>query len=81
MKRRDLLKGAALGIVSLPGGRDVAGRLGKQSTQGSRAAPSDRIRVGFIGVGGFGYGTNLPDFMQNRDVEVAAICDVLESNL
>jgi predicted dehydrogenase len=81
MKRRDLLKGAALGIVSLPGGRQVAGRLGEQSTQGSRAAPSDRIRVGFIGVGGFGYGTNLPDFMQNRDVEVAAICDVLESNV
>lgn len=37
--------------------------------------PSDRIRVGFIGVGGMGTG-RLRDFMKHPDVVAAAVCDV-----
>jgi predicted dehydrogenase len=78
MKRRDLLKAAALGgLVRSSGSR---ARAQAQSTRPA-APPSDRIRVGMIGVGGFGFGTNLPDFMKNPDVEIAAICDVFEPNL
>lgn len=78
MKRRDLLKAAALG--GLVGSSGSRARAQAQSTWPA-APPSDRIRVGMIGVGGFGFGTNLPDFMKNPDVEIAAICDVFEPNL
>jgi hypothetical protein len=74
MKRRDLLKSAALGAAALPIGKDLVLALGAH--QGATVGPSDRIRVGFIGVGCFGDGTNLPDFIKNDDVEIAAICDV-----
>ncbi len=37
--------------------------------------PSDRIRVGFIGVGGQGYG-RLQEFMRHPDVTAAVICDL-----
>jgi predicted dehydrogenase len=45
-----------------------------------RAAPSDRIRIGMIGVGGFGT-VDLTDFKANPDVEVVAVCDVYQANL
>jgi predicted dehydrogenase len=40
-----------------------------------RAAPSDRIRVGFIGLGGMGTG-RLRSFLKHPDVEAAAVCDL-----
>jgi predicted dehydrogenase len=49
--------------------------------QAPRAPGSDRIGIGMIGVGGFGLGSNLPDFLKNPDVDVVAICDVFEPNL
>jgi predicted dehydrogenase len=77
MKRRDLLKTTALGAGALAA-RDLAFA---EAAQTPRAPASDRIRVGMIGVGGFGLGSNLPDFMKNPDVEIAAICDVHDGNL
>jgi predicted dehydrogenase len=80
VKRRDLLKAAALGgLVGAGAGRAQAQSAPAQ--QSGRAPASDRIRVGMIGVGGFGFGTNLPDFMKNPDVEIAAICDVFEPHV
>jgi predicted dehydrogenase len=81
VKRRDLLKRAALGAAALPISTTLGSTLSAQQSQGTPVAPSDRVRVGFIGVGGFGYGTNLPGFMRNADVEVAAVCDVLDANV
>jgi predicted dehydrogenase len=78
MKRRDLLKAAALGTFA---GRGLASAQTAGGESRAQAPASDRIRVGMIGVGGFGFGTNLPDFMKNADVEIAAICDVFEPNL
>lgn len=44
------------------------------------AAPSERIRVGFIGVGGMG--TNrLRGFLRHDDVEIAALCDLDKNHL
>jgi len=76
MKRRNLLKGAALGAIA--GATPVLA----QTTTGSdkKAPPSDRIRVGCIGVGGMGRG-NMRQFINNPDVEVVAACDVLKPNL
>jgi predicted dehydrogenase len=44
------------------------------------AAPSDRIRVGFIGLGSQGTG-RLNEFMKHDDVVAAAICDVDSTHL
>lgn len=44
------------------------------------AAASDRIRVGFIGLGGMGT-TRLRGFMEHPDVDVAGLCDVDEGHL
>jgi predicted dehydrogenase len=45
-----------------------------------RAAPSDRVRVGFIGVGNRG-DQLLDAFAKQPDVEIAALCDVYEPYL
>ena len=54
--------------------------LGATGAALSGAAPSDKIRVGFIGLGGQGTG-RLNEFMRHPDVEAAAVCDVDKSHL
>jgi predicted dehydrogenase len=76
VKRRDLLKKAALGAGALVGG-DLAFA---QTRPTGRPAPSDRIGIGMIGVGGFGT-VDLTDFAANKDVDVVAVCDVYQPNL
>lgn len=44
------------------------------------AAPSDKIRMGFIGLGGMGTG-RLNEFMRQDDTEIVAVCDVDSSHL
>lgn len=70
--RRDFLQtvgaGLALGLTA-SNYRALAG-----------VGPSERIQMGFIGVGSRGTEL-LREFMQHDDVEVAAICDVDESHL
>jgi predicted dehydrogenase len=73
VKRRELLqKATALGAGALMADLGLGGR--------ARAAPSDRIHIGMIGVGGFGT-VDLTDFAANKDVEVVAVCDVFQPNL
>jgi predicted dehydrogenase len=46
------------------------------------AAPaSERVRVGFIGLGGHGIGRNLRMFLPQPDCQVGALCDVDSKNL
>src|SRR5581483_2008971 len=66
MRRRELLKTAALGHL-------VAGKLA--FGQAPRTAANDRIGVGNMGT------TDLTDFINNPDVDVVAVCDVYEPNL
>jgi len=54
--------------------------LGLAPSLASAQGANDRIRVGFIGVGNRG-SQLLHAFMQNRDVEIAALCDVYEPYL
>src|SRR3984893_13985280 len=42
--------------------------------------PSDRIQVGFIGLGGQGTG-RLNQFMKQSDVDAGAVCDVDQTHL
>jgi predicted dehydrogenase len=43
--------------------------------KGGRAAPNDRINMGFIGVGGMGM-SRLRGFLKHTDVDPVAICDL-----
>jgi predicted dehydrogenase len=44
------------------------------------APPSDRIRMGFVGLGGMGTG-RLKQFMEHADVEAVAVCDLDQKHL
>ena len=60
----------------------VTGRPAMSQTAGSRqgvAGANDRIRLGFIGVGGMGR-SHLNNFQQHDDVQVVTVCDVWEVN-
>ena len=43
------------------------------------SAPSNKITLGFIGVGAHGSGYNLPSFLQEDDCRAVAVCDVIET--
>ncbi|GAJ12078.1 unnamed protein product, partial [marine sediment metagenome] len=43
-------------------------------------APSERITIGFIGVGGHGRAVNLKNFLGNADAQAVAVCDVDANN-
>ena len=51
--------------------------LGAASSPVLRAAPSDRLTLGFIGVGTMGRG-HLGSFLGMKDIEVVAVCDVVK---
>jgi len=69
ISRRALLKGAAAAVAVpyfVP-----ASALGK----GGFKPPSERINVGFIGIGNMG-GGHLGGFLQDKQLQVLAVCDV-----
>ncbi|MHC4301901.1 MAG: Gfo/Idh/MocA family protein, partial [Planctomycetota bacterium] len=73
MNRRSFLKSAAItaGAVGFP--YFVPARsLGKAGA----VAPSNRITIGMIGVGGHGRSVNLSGFLAQPDAQVLAVCDV-----
>jgi len=76
--RRQFLRkavGVSTGAVGLPYlVRPSA--LGKAGT----VAASERITIGFIGVGGHGRAVNLTNFLGNADAQAVAVCDVDTNN-
>ncbi|OHB82210.1 MAG: hypothetical protein A2V98_18410 [Planctomycetes bacterium RBG_16_64_12] len=72
--RRQFLRQAAAAV----GGAATAPYLITSAALGSADQPpaSDRIAVGFIGVGGHGIGWNLQKFLDQADAEPVALCDV-----
>ena len=73
VRRREFLKkaaAAAMGAAGLP--LFIPARaLGRDGN----SAPSDRITIGCIGVGGMGT-ANMTSFLHKRDAHVVAVCDV-----
>ncbi|MFH1747651.1 MAG: Gfo/Idh/MocA family oxidoreductase [Planctomycetota bacterium] len=67
--RRQFLKAAGLAVVAP---YFVPARAWGRT---ARAAPSERITMGFIGVGNMG-GGHLGYFLGNKEVQIVAICDV-----
>jgi predicted dehydrogenase len=73
IKRREFLKrttGVAAGALAFPY-IIPASALGLSGT----VAPSNRITVGCIGLGGMGTG-NMGGFLEQKDAQVLAVCDV-----
>jgi len=57
------------------------GKAGLRRAQSSRTvAASNRITLGFVGVGSHGIGVNLKNFLANQDTQVVAVCDVDSSH-
>ncbi len=75
VKRRDFLKGSASSLAAAAALPAIipAGVLGAQD----RPAPSDRVVVGVIGVGGLGRNHHLANkLLPEKRFQVAAVCDV-----
>lgn len=68
--RRGFLRGLAAAPLIIP-----ASALGRDG----RPAPSERLTMGGIGMGGRGTG-DLGDFLGRREVQVVAVCDVVKAN-
>ncbi len=61
-------------------GAGVALTAAQYRATASTTAPSDKIRVGFIGLNGMGTG-RLNGFMKHSDVVAAAVCDLDQTHL
>ncbi len=68
VSRRSFIKGAAAAAAPLFVPSSVFGGPGK-------TAPSDRLAIGSIGIGGMG-GGHLSRYLGRRDTQVLAVCDV-----
>jgi predicted dehydrogenase len=73
MNRRAFIRRAAAGATALIAAPAIAPfkLLGGEG----RRSPSDRITMGFIGIGNMG-GGHLGGFLGNREVQIVAVCDV-----
>lgn len=58
----------------------VVGGAAMTSKASARVSPNDQIVAGFIGVGRMGM-SNIRDFAKQKEVRLAAVCDVYEPNL
>jgi len=55
--------------------------MGASAAGAGRPAPSERVTLGMIGLGGQGTGRNLRGFLAQRDAQVVAACDVDRQHL
>jgi predicted dehydrogenase len=79
--RREFLKKSAVAVAGVAAGNTSSILPRRILAASATTFPSDRIRLGFIGVGNRG-AHNLRGFLQKLDqVEIVALCDVDESLL
>ncbi|MGD8451497.1 MAG: Gfo/Idh/MocA family oxidoreductase [Phycisphaerae bacterium] len=82
--RREFIKlsalaGAALGGWSLTGCAAGGRRPGPAPERPMTAAPMDRVRIGFVGVGGMGT-NHVNMLLKIEGAEIRAVCDIVESH-
>jgi predicted dehydrogenase len=79
MNRRQFLKRAAGASIAAAGFPYIvsSSALGKAGV----VTASNRITMGFIGVGGHGIGMNLQTFLVQPDAQAVAVCDVDSNNM
>jgi len=78
LSRREFLKttGAAVALT----GVGISAVAEPSATEAKPTPPSEKITLGFIGIGGRGGGL-LNEFLGHPDVQVGAVCDVYEPHL
>lgn len=81
ISRREFLETSGKAALGVGLGLKVAQALGTPAyAQTKTVAASEKIRVGFIGVGGMGNG-NLNGFMEHPEVQVVAVSDVHQQRM
>ena len=85
--RRDFIKlgtaagvGVALGMLGTGGCAATQRRPNPAPLQPFAAPPLERVRVGFVGVGGMG-SAHVRNFLKIDGVEIRAVCDIVESKV
>ncbi len=88
-KRRDFMKRSAAGIAAAIGGAGMSGcaslHAGSAGFRGSApekpfaAPPIDRVRIGYVGVGGMGT-QHVKNLLRIEGVEIKAVCDIVEEH-
>jgi predicted dehydrogenase len=76
LDRRNFLVNSAITTVGLAAGLNSFG----MTPNSRKIGANDKIRMGFIGIGNRG-SQLLELFLQNKDVEIAALCDIYEPYL
>jgi hypothetical protein len=72
---------AATGMIAATGpGCSVARRLGPAPAKRFSAPPIDRVRIGFVGVGGMGT-NHLKNLLKIDGAEIRAVCDIVEEKV
>ena len=82
LTRRNLLRGAVAAAAAAPyviTSFSLAARPARQGDDGPRPAPSNRLAMGFVGVGGQGTG-DMGGFLGFEEIQGVAVCDVDRSN-
>ncbi len=79
MNRRQFLKRAARASIAAAGFPYIVSSSAIGKAGG--VAASNRITMGFIGVGGHGTGMNLRTFLVQTDAQAVAVCDVDSNNV
>ncbi|MFQ5805383.1 MAG: Gfo/Idh/MocA family protein [Phycisphaerae bacterium] len=86
LDRRDFVKlgalagiGAALGVAGTPGCTGPGRRIGPAPAAPFAAPPMDRVRIGFVGVGGMGT-NHVNQLLKIEGVEIKAVCDIREAH-
>jgi len=85
--RRDFCKlglvagvGAALGGMSLSDSAIGGPRAGSAPEEPFAAPPMERVRIGFVGVGGMG-SAHVRNFLRIDGVDIRAVCDIVEKKV
>ncbi len=82
LQRRDFLKIGAAGLGGLLGSKVLAAPApsGAASMLEFAAPPLERVRVGYVGVGGMG-SAHVRNLLKIEGVEIRAVCDIVEEKV
>ena len=84
LKRRDFIKRSALAGVGLAVGsvalaEEIQQKLKTPPPLVPKAKPMEKVRIGYVGVGGMGT-SHVSNLLKIKGAEIVAVCDIVESH-